>query len=257
MNHSKDCFDWGGDAILCHKVGDFGGAYEGRYLSNISFYLEGKKPNETEVNDDDDDDKVKVTEIELTEPVQIHKGRGLSVRQTYELNLTDIKAATRKQRDCYSWYRKNTKEVLNYPTKSKKTCISLNNQQEKCLEQLFYKKLVDDTEEPYEKSSVKAGSKLYCENNNKQNKLLGIHRSSEICFTTHYQIYIEYKFTDFVSLSDVKKNKDVLKFLSNNTKLTSEFESDCNDKTTLANIKQKLEEEKKAEANTVNDTADN
>ncbi|CAF4847189.1 unnamed protein product, partial [Rotaria magnacalcarata] len=40
---------------------------------------------------------------------------------------------------------------------------------------------------------------------------------------------------------------------SNSTKLTSEFESDCDDKTTLADVKKSLE--KKAEAIIVDDNA--
>ncbi len=122
------------------------------------------------------------------------------------------------------------------------------------MKQLFYKKSDETEQEPYSKTSIKIGSKLYCENNNQQTKLLGYHRHSEICFLTHYQIYIDHKFTDFVSLSNPKNNKGVLQFISNNTKLTNEFQADCNDKKTLEDIKKLLEEEaEEAEANTLDD----
>ncbi len=212
------------------------------------YYLEHKKKNETL------DDENPILQVELIEPVYIRTGRGLSVRQTYELNLTDFRATTRKQRDCWSWYRKNTKNILSHPRKSKKICTSLNNRAEKCLEELFYEKNSEDEKEPYIEIPIKIGSKLYCEDNNKQTKLLGYHRRSQICFTTHYQLYIDHKFTDLVSLSDRNKNKDVLIFISNNTKLTSEFESDCKDKKTLDDIKKLLlEEEEEAETNTDDD----
>jgi len=215
------------------------------------YHLERKTTNGT-VDEEESDDENQVHQIELSDSVEIRKGHGLSVRQIYDLNLTDFRSATRKQRECWSWYRRNTKNILNYPTKQK-TCISLNNQNEKCLKQLFYKKISDNEQQPYSKYSIQNGAKLYCQNNNKQTKLLGYHRHSEICFTTHYQIYIHHKFTDFVSLSDIDKNKGVLRFIANNTKLTNEFENDCNDKKTLADVKKALQEEEATEANKVDD----
>jgi hypothetical protein len=91
--------------------------------------------------------------------------------------------------------------------------------------------------------SLPIGSKLYCENNSQQSKLLGYHRRSDICFLTHYQIYLDHKFTDFLSLADTNKNKDVLRYLANNTKLTNEFQQDCNDGKTLNEIKKLIKEE--------------
>lgn len=218
-----------------------------QYFYSCGFFLEKKKQNKT-IDEEESVNENQVQQVEVDEPVLIRKGRGLSVRETYDLNISNIHIPNRKQRDCWTWYRKNTKDVLNFPTKSQQACVPLNDQQEKCLEQLFYKKGDDNQEESYEKNSIKSGSKLFCENNQKQIKLLGIYQNSELCFTTHYQAYVEHKFTDLVSLSDVKNNKDVLQYIASNTKLTSEFESDCNDKDTLANIKKELEEEEKEKA---------
>jgi hypothetical protein len=198
----------------------------------IEFMIYYKGKNKTT------DNESQSQQVEVTEPIYIRQGHGVSVRQTYELNLTDFHATNRLQRECWSWYRKYTKDILNHPTKSKKTCVPLNKAHEKCLGELFHKKIDDD-----ELKSLPVGSKLYCENNFQQSKLLGYHRRSDICFLTHYQIYLDHKFTDFLSLADTNKNKHVLRYLANNTKLTNEFQADCNDKKTLNEIKKSFEEE--------------
>ena len=51
-----------------------------------------------------------------------------------------------------------------------------------------------------------------------------------------------------MSLTDRKKNQDVLLFISNNTKLANEFETDCRDRDTLDQIKKQAEEKVKAKA---------
>ncbi|CAF3697041.1 unnamed protein product [Rotaria sp. Silwood1] len=191
--------------------------------------------------------------LEISEPIQIHEGHGLVFNQIYELNLTNFRPTTNQQRDCWSWYRTHTKKLCNHPRNFMKTCISLNHQREKCIEKLFYKKINDEQQESYLKNSITIGSKLYCEDGNKQNKFLGYHQQSQICFLSHTQISIQHKFTDFVSLSDKNKNKNVLQFISNDTKLTNEFEHDCHDKVTLAEIKKSLE--KQAESNIPDDNA--
>lgn len=178
-------------------------------------------------------------EISVTEPVQIHQGRGLSVRQVYELNLTNFRATTQQQRTCWSWYRENTRKILTRPNKLQKSCIAFTKKQNKCLQTLFNDKSNENT-------TISSGSKLYCENNQEQMKLLGYLRRSEICFLTHYRISLEHHFTDFLSLSDRKKNEDVLQFISNNTKLTNEFEADCRDRVTLDEIKKLFEEKQKS-----------
>ena len=191
-----------------------------------------------EEEEEEKDEEEPSDEIPVTESVQIHQGRGLSVRQVYELNLTNFRAKTREQRTCWSWYREHTRKLLKYPNKLQKSCISLTNKHSKCLRTLFHGK---------SEESISSGSKLYCETNDEQTKLLGYLRRSEICFLTHYRIALEHHFTDFLSLSDRKKNHDVLQFISNNTKLTKEFEADCRDRETLDEIKKLLEEKQAAE----------
>ena len=202
-------------------------------ISSIDFVviLEADEEEEDEPSD----------EIQVTEPVQIHQGRGLSVRQVYELNLTNFRATTRQQRTCWSWYREHTRKILNYPNKLQKSCVAFTNKHKKCLPTFFSTK-----------QTVSSGSRLYCETNQEQTKLLGYLRRSEICFLSHYRISLEHHFTDFLSLSDRKKNHDVLQFISNNTKLTNEFEADCRDRETLDEIKKlfEAEEEQKKSAET-------
>jgi hypothetical protein len=202
-----------------------------------------KETTDEQVVDDktnSDDENKKIRRIEIAQPIQIREGHGLAIHQTYEVNYTNSQPKDRKLRPCWLWYRKHTKEIRQNPKKHKKSCIHLNNDREKCLT-----KLINGVEHTYSKLGITVGSKLYCEDQNDLNKLLGYHRHSEICFQSHNQISIEHKFTDFVSLSDRKKNRDVLAFIGNSTKLTSEFESDCNDKTTLDEIKKSLEKESK------------
>jgi len=197
---------------------------------------EDDKTNPEEIKDDDADNKT--NRLEITQPVQIRQGHGLVIRQFYQLNATDIAP---KNRQCLSWYRTHTKELRQNPKKNKKLCIHINDKREKCL-----KKLLNKGEQTYSPFPITVGSKLYCEDGNNLNKLLGYHRRSEICFQKSNQILIEHKFTDFVSLADVNKNRDVLQFLATNTKLAEEFKSDCNDKTTLDEITKSLEKEAEA-----------
>ncbi|CAF1113867.1 unnamed protein product [Rotaria sordida] len=181
--------------------------------------------------------------IQVSEPIQTHEKLGLTFQQVYELNLTDFRPTTNQQRLCWSWFRQHTKKLCNHPKYFQKTCISLNTKREKCLHRLFYKKINDNENESYTKNVITIGSKLYCEDINKQAKFLGYHRQSEICFQTHTQISIRHKFTDFVSLSDKNKNKHVLQFIANDTKLSNDFEQDCRDKTTLNEIRKSLEKQ--------------
>ncbi|CAF1027099.1 unnamed protein product [Rotaria magnacalcarata] len=191
--------------------------------------------------------------LNINEPIVIREGHGLAFHDVYDLNLTDFRPTSGKQRECWSWYRSHTKELCSHPRKFDKTCISLTAEREKCIQHLFHKKISEEVQEAYTPNVLTVGSKLYCQDTKKQPKLLGYHRRSEICFRSHTQIFIQHKFTDFVSLSDKNNNQDVLEFMSNSTKLTSEFESDCDDKTTLADVKKSLE--KKAEAIIVDDNA--
>lgn len=181
-------------------------------------------------------------DIQVDEPVQVRQGHGLTVRQVYELNLTDFRATNSQQRTCWSWYRQHTKDILTHPNKLQKSCVPFNRKQDKCLRTLFYKKPEEDNQH----ETVSSGSKLFCEDNREQTKLLGYLRRSDICFISHYQIHLEHHFTDFLSLTDRKKNQDVLQFIANNTKLTDEFETDCRDRNTLDQIKKLAEEKAKA-----------
>ena len=193
-------------------------------------------------SEEKNDDENKIHRFEITQPIQIRQGHGLAIRQTYDVNLTNTRPKDRQKRECWTWYRAHTKQIRQNPKKYKKSCIHLNNHREKCLKQLIYKQ-INEVQQTYTKLPVTVGSKLYCEDLNNLNKLLGYHRRSEICFQTKNQIYIEHKFTDFVSLSDRNKNTDILEFIANNTKLTSEFESDCNDKITLVETMKSFEKE--------------
>ncbi|CAF3279959.1 unnamed protein product [Rotaria sp. Silwood2] len=222
-------------------------------LFNIIFVTEKKGHHLGEQGKNDTADKVVTEEkpdnengirlIEISEPIQIQEGLGLAFHQIYELNLTSFRPTTNRERQCWSWYRAHTEKLCNHPRNFMKTCISLNHEREKCVEKLFYKKISDEQQESYIKNSITVGSKLYCEDFNKQSKFLGYHYHSEICFQTHTQISIQHKFTDVVSLSDKNKNKDVLHIISNDTKLTNEFEHDCHDKITLSEIRKSFEKQ--------------
>lgn len=196
--------------------------------------------------------------IELSEPLQVREGQGLVYHEFYDLNLTDFRPSSRLYRECWSWYRTRTRALCNHPGRFGKACISLTNAREKCIAQLFHKTINDNEREAYSTNILTVGSRLFCEDSKNPLKLLGYYHGSEICFQSHSQIYIQHKFTDFVSLSDKKKNRPVLEFILNSTKLTNEFESDCGDKETLNEIKKSLEEQQeqqqKQEESTVDDT---
>ena len=196
-----------------------------------------KSSNESATTTDSEQepsDSETTRQLKVQQPVEIRQGRGLSIRQTYQLNLTAIKLTTRRQRDCWTWYRSQTKKICCDPKKHQKTCIELNAAQEKCLDELVFS--TDDKQPVYSKST-----KLFCENGKQVNKHVGNYRRSEICFQANNHITTERKFTDLVSLSDGKKNRAVLEFIANNTRLREEFESDCHDKETLTDVLASME----------------
>jgi hypothetical protein len=190
--------------------------------------------------------KTEVRHVRTSEPIEIQQGQGVAVRQSFQLNVTDIKLSSRQEREHWSWYRAQTKKICNQPMKQKKTCISFNRQNEKKLYQILNR--TNDASEEQVLLSVTKGSKLFCENNHQQTRLLGYYRDSEICFQVNHQVYVEHRFSDLVSLSSTKSNRRVLKFISNSTKLTNEFEHDCHDKSTLTDLKKALQQEAKENA---------
>ncbi|CAF4194913.1 unnamed protein product, partial [Rotaria magnacalcarata] len=63
--------------------------------------------------------------LNINEPIVIREGHGLAFHDVYDLNLTDFRPTSGKQRECWSWYRSHTKELCSHPRKFDKTCISL------------------------------------------------------------------------------------------------------------------------------------
>ena len=185
-----------------------------------------------------------ITQIDLNEPIVVRKGRGLSIIQRYALNLTNVRPKDREQRQCWSWYREQTKKICRNPQKYPELCIELDDEREKCVEELvFEESLADVQESSYASISFNKQSKLYCDNNKQVKKLLGYYRRSVLCFQKNHQISVEHKFSDLVHLSDRHQNRDVLKFIANNTELTQDFQKDCRDKQTLADLSKSVEVE--------------
>jgi len=194
------------------------------------------------VNEDDDDTVIEddqaeqeARRIELHQPVRIREGHGLFIRQTYHFNLTRSRLTDRHQHRCLSWYRKQTRKIRRNPSKHKKTCIRLNDHNEKCINQLVHNTETDKHSQQAV-HSLAMGSKLYCEDQAGSNKFIGLSRHREICFHPDNQIDIEQKFTDIAGLSNMHKNHDILQFIANHKKYTAEFEHDCHGKATLVEV---------------------
>lgn len=178
-----------------------------------------------------------ILEFEVTEPIVIRSGQGLSIVQKYELNLTNIRIKDRRQRQCYDWYRSQTKKICRDPCTHPQVCVELNDEREKCLERLLdANSTTSEEQKNYQSISLTKKAKLSCANDRDGARVLGRYRRSQVCFHTHYQVSVEHQFSDRVYLSDKKQNRDVLKFLANHTELAKEFQSDCHDKKTLANL---------------------
>ncbi|CAF3557538.1 unnamed protein product [Rotaria sordida] len=213
-----------------------------------------RKKRAVDIDDQEEDDtinhnkntkeneaKKETTRIELNQPIRIREGHGFLMRQTYKINPSNIRPTNRQHRQCWSWYRKQTRKIRYNPSKHTKSCINLNDHLEKCINQLVHNRLntneIDNYQEQQNmKNSFSIGSKLYCENQAGYNKLIGYYHYSEVCFSTDNEINIERKFIDITGLSDMKKNRDTLEFIAQNKKLTAEFEDDCHDTITLAEI---------------------
>ena len=178
-----------------------------------------------------------ILEVEVTEPIVIRSGQGLSIVQKYDLNLTNIRIKDRLQRKCYDWYRSQTKKICRDPCTHPQVCVELNDEREKCLERLLdANSTTSDEQKNYQSISLTKKAKLICANDQDGTRVLGRYQRSQVCFHTHYQVSVEHQFSDRVYLSDKKQNKDVLKFIANHTELAKEFQSDCQDKKTLANL---------------------
>ncbi|CAF2351423.1 unnamed protein product [Rotaria sp. Silwood2] len=192
-------------------------------------------------NTKENEAKKESNQIELDQPVRIHEGHGFSIRQTYKIKPNDIRPINRQQRQCLSWYRKQTRKIRHNSSKYQKSCINLYDRSEKCINQLVYNtfntnETINNQQQEYTKNSFPIGSKLYCENQAGYNRLIGYYHYKEVCFYADDQITIEHKFTDITGLSDMEKNKETLEFIARSKKLTAEFEDDCHDTTTLVEI---------------------
>ncbi len=207
------------------------------------------KTNEEEDSGVDDDIKTEEKEAEneirrvkLVHPIRIREGHGLSIRRKYKIDPKHIQFNNREQRKCFLWYRQQTRKIRRNPSKHLTKCIHLNNRNEKCINQLIYNTFNNTEQEQSPKNSFIIGSKLYCANDAGYNRLLGLYDNVEICFYSSNQVYIEHKFTDIASLSDINKNQDTLDFIENKSKLTAEFEDDCHEKTNLVEINEPEQE---------------
>ena len=202
-----------------------------------------KEPAANATVDEEPEETEKITEVDLSESIVVRKGHGLSIIQRYELNLTNIRPKDREQRQCWSWYREQTKKICRNPQKNPEVCIELDDQRQKCVEELIFEETLDSDQQPSDAFiSFNKKSKLYCENNNQIKKLLGYYRRSVLCFQKNHHIYVEHKFSDLVHLSDRHQNRDVLKFIANDAVLAKEFQYDCRDKHTLVDLSKAAEE---------------
>lgn len=159
--------------------------------------------------------------IELSEPIRVREGRGLSFFKYYQIKPDQIRPETSDQRRCWSWYRDRTRKLRRNSSKSSKVCISLNARREQCLNELIHN--------PFNqiKHDSLADSKLFCKIESNHEKFLGNYKNGKICFDQDDQISIEYRFHDIARLSDQYKNKETLEFLGHNEKFNAEFEDDC------------------------------
>ncbi|CAF0831940.1 unnamed protein product [Rotaria sp. Silwood1] len=192
-------------------------------------------------NSKENEAKKETTRIELDKPIHIREGHGFSIRQTYKINPSIIRPTNREQRQCWSWYRKQTRKIRHNSSKYQKSCTNLHDHREKCINQLVYNtfntnETNSDEQQQNTKNFFPIGSKLYCENQAGYNRLIGYFRRTEVCFHADDQINIEHKFMDITGLSDLRKNKETLEFIAQSKKLTAEFEDDCHDTTTLVEI---------------------
>jgi hypothetical protein len=164
---------------------------------------------------------------ELHQKVHIREGRGLAIRQTYTVNLTRIPETYSKDDRCLAWYRKQTRKMRRNPSKNIKFCRPFNDHLQKCVSHLVFSD-TETSEHPHNTIvSLATGSKLYCENQAGDAKLLGVHRHGVVCLQNDNEIIIEQKFSDISGLSDVEKNQEVLHFIENNPKFQAEFGHDC------------------------------
>jgi len=181
-----------------------------------------------------------ITRVDLEEPIHIHEGHGFLIRQTHKINATAIRPVNQQDRQCWSWYRKQTRKIRHNPSKHRKICIRSNDHREKCVNQLisnaFGTTEPRNQQEQYTAITLPLASKLYCDNPTGYHKLIGLHFRAEICFQTDNHVSFESRFSDISGLSDLHKRKPTLQYLGNSKKLSAEFEDDCHDKTTLVEI---------------------
>ncbi len=168
--------------------------------------------------------------MEISQPVRIREGHGLSFFKQHQINRNYLRPQNREQRRCFSWFRDQIRKV---GRKRSKSCVSLNFARENCIEQLIANTFNDTEQTETMKPFFPVGSKLFCKTPDDHSKLLGFYHQGELCFGENDRIYLEYKFSDIARLSDPHQSKDALEFIGNNEKLTAEFEDDCHGKTNL------------------------
>lgn len=183
-----------------------------------SFLKSEQEKNDSSVRRDNERE---IHRIELSEPIRIREGRGLSFFKYYQIKPDQIRPETSDQRRCWSWYRDRTRKLRRNASKSSTVCMSLNTRREGCLNQLI----------PNSINQIKhkslTDSKLFCKTESNQEKFLGQYKNGKICFDQDNRVSIEYKFHDIAHLSDQYKNEETLAFLDQHKKLRAEFEDDC------------------------------
>lgn len=182
---------------------------------------------------DEEEAQTEVQRIGLDQPIYIREGHGLSFFRKYHLDRDHIQPTTSLGRQCWSWYRDQTRKLRKKLSKQSNACFRLSYSVEKCINDLVHNTLNHTEHEQEFQTTFQIGSKLYCENEIGQKKFLGEYRRGKICFDGHDNILIDHQFTDITRLSDQKQNRDSLDFIEKNKKLTAEFEDDCHGQTNL------------------------
>lgn len=219
-----------------------------RYRHNPQKRFANQTQEELDVTEDKNKDSAKEDaknegkRVQLDQPIRVREGHGFAMRQTYTFNMSRSRP-TSEQSKCHSWYRKTTRKLRRKSSKHGRICVRLNDHNEDCINQLVHNTLPmnrkshhdqqQQQQKVHKKPNISKESKLYCENQSGNYKLLGNYRYSTVCFHSSNQIIIEHEFSDIVGLSSAHKNKHVLEFIAKNPKLTAEINNDCHDETTL------------------------
>jgi hypothetical protein len=206
---------------------------------------ETRQQHELNLHDEHEHDDAinEANRLEVSQTIRIQEGTGLGFRQNYQLNFTNIHLKSRRERQCWSWYRHQTRKHNRAASKNQTYCINLNDHREQCINQFIYRTvhrtLANDHSEQDRRMydvSLALGSKLFCLNNYGHHQLIGFHQVSTLCLHENHRITIERIFTDIANLSDADKNEKTLAYINNSKKLRAEFENDCLEQTSLVEI---------------------